>query len=266
MEVGRSLEKGYFQTMTRNHKHHLRIGAVLLIAGMSLPASAQFDTYFDTDGETIGVVENLAAVGFNTLDPITVFANNGTHVGDSLLVRNNSTLRRSGGSVGGSVVSFNNSVIHLADGTIGNDIEADAGSVLHFYGGNVADDAIAFGTLNIYGGSIGQDLEVRGGGVANLYGGQIADVLFPQGEGVINIFGSDLLLTEVRLLPGGGREFLLTGTLRDGTSLNNTVLFFRGGQLVLNNVPEPGSIALLGGICTVGAGVLLRSRRRKSSF
>jgi hypothetical protein len=253
-------EKGYFSNM----KCHFLSGSVaLLMSTLALPACAQFETFFDTDGETIGVVENLAAVGFNTLDPITVFANSGTNVGNSLLVRNNSTLRMSGGTVGESVVSFNNSVIHLTGGDIGKHIEADPGGTVHVYGGNVVEDAIAFGTLNIYGGAIGEDLTVHAGGVANLYGGQIANVLFPQGTGVINVFGTDLLLTEVRQLPLGGREFLLTGTLRDGTSLNNTVLFFRGGQVVLNSVPEPGSVALLCGMGTVGGGLLFRRRRRK---
>jgi hypothetical protein len=239
----------------------LQTGALLLLATLALPAQAQFVTYFDTNGETIGIVEQIAAVGFNTLDPITVFANDSTDVGYSILARNNSTLRMSGGTVTQSVVAFDNSLIHITGGNIGTDIEADDSGVIHFSGGSVAEDAIAFGTLNLYGGSIGEDLEVGDGGVANWFGGQVDGVLFPQLSGVIQVFGSNLLLTEVGPFPGA-QEFLLTGVLLDGTSLNNSVLFANGGQVVLNNVPEPGITALLAGAGIVGIGLFFRRRCR----
>ena len=83
----------------------------------------------------------------------------------------------------------------------------------------------------------------------------------------LNFFGSNITATYYFSIYQDYTEYLLTGVLSDGSTLNGNRLIIPYsplgdyGKLTITNIPEPGSVALLIGFTTVGAGVLRRKRR-----
>lgn len=179
-----------------------------------------------------------------------------------------------------SDTSFNvsdNSIGKISGGEIENDVEADGNAQIDIYGGIMHDDVEAFGagTINIYGGTVRDDVEAFGAGTINIYGGEVVEDVEAFANGVINIFGGDLNTDPVSELHSGlaseqngmitlyGWDFAvngsgvvegpiallsgtISGTLQDGNGFSTIFVQQTPGNIRVEVVPEPSSIALLG--------------------
>ena len=158
-----------------------------------------------------------------------------------------------GANISGSIYSYNNSVVNMS-----------GGAVSAFYTNDTS-------TFNLTGGAIRSGIFVYDSNTVNLYGGSIGGNLLIFHAGAINFFGTGF--SSVLLTPDDGSgfsDYTISGILSDGTVLTQSPLFISngdGGAFTFNavggaSVPEPGSLALLVGMVTVGAGVLRRNRRK----
>lgn len=236
--------------------------AVFVPALMSIApfAHAQTYTYFPnnatinyaiTADETIvGYASGNFTNGFQVPSSPTVNLVGGGDIGRYLSAFNSSTVNVSGGKVFFSLFAYDTATINMSGGTTG-----------------VGLFAYNTGVINLSGGSIGGTLGTRNNGVINLSGGSVAFELSARNNGVINIFGTNLTSRLIDPNSGGGFSSLynVSGTLLDGNVLTNKALYVQNGtsaRFTLNNVPEPGFLALL--ISVIPGTMLLRRRRRKS--
>jgi hypothetical protein len=140
-------------------------------------------------------------------------------------------------------------------------------------GGLIRNNLEAFGnsTVNVSGGSIAGDLTSYDSSIVEVTGGSIVDDLFAWNNGTIYIYGTDFKvdgqdinygdsLRDYGTYYGAHSEWLrgiVTGTLQDGSSLNND-FFVRvehpNASIIV--IPEPVTLLLL----ALGA-VMLRKRR-----
>ena len=140
----------------------------------------------------------------------------------------------------------------VSGGSVSGYLDADNSSIVNMSSGSVGSSLVAFdsSTINLSGGSVGNTLQAGN-------------------SGTINLFGTGQTTTLVNANNSGYSQYSLSGTLSDGTVLVNKTLYVQNGtgaRFTLNNaaaVPEPGSVALLPGLTTVGANLLRKRRVRK---
>ena len=221
------------------------------------------------------------------------------------IVYNNSMVNVSGGFFGGGLVAYNNSAVNLSAGFIHDTFIAYDSSAVNVSGGsidsglitendttanisggsiftlytynratvNISGGAISGGlnaannsTVNVSGGAIVDGLSGLDSSIVNIRGGNFSNGLFVLDNSTFNFFGAGLTapLTDANFGPYSA--YALSGTLTDGTVINQQLLVQNGtaARFFLNPsaVPEPGSIALLVSMTAVGAGVLRRKRRK----
>lgn len=241
----------------------------------------------------------LTALGFTAVTPApaAVIFNNGgvntlnSNVGMNVVVRDSSggdptTLNVVAGAslgAGGDLDVEDSSIVVMTDGTV-NDVldtrdsamatvtggvigrgQATDSSTILIDGGQVNFDLSTFGGghVALMSGTVGGSLSVGGSGATGSWsGGTVAGSIFGIFEGVLTVFGSGF---EIDGLPVGFGPITvdtgtLTGTLADGTAINNTFFTVPNsepipGQIILAPVPEPASLTMLG---LVGLAVLRR--------
>lgn len=166
-----------------------------------------------------------------------------------LTVRDNATANIFGGTIESEVrllTGFGTSAtLNIFDGLIRGNVVPDAmGGILNIHGGRMGS---LFGlgggstVVNISGGSL-ELFRVDGTTTVHWSGGELRSKLGTfLNDSILNIYGHDLEMEE---LPNGKK--LLSGTLLDGTDLaNHFIATEDNAQIILHNVPEPSSLALL---------------------
>ena len=185
-----------------------------------------------------------------------------------------STLRVSGGTVGFSL-GFDSSEIHVTGGTVtelaGQGRLANvSGGMLGIVTANSNTDTMGgqLGSciVNLTGGTFMEEVNALNEGILNLYGGQILAPFLRSAEGgTLNIYGTGLSaqLTNPNA-PNGYSLYTLAGLLSDGSSLDGVQLRVRNdgvtyGHSTFNliTVPAPSAAA------TVALGGLMAARRRR---
>jgi len=153
-------------------------------------------------------------------------------------------MNMNGGVIDDSLYGWGLSLDMRGGAIIGN-VQSDFELVMDMRGGHIAGDVRGIEGLegSIVGGSIDGNLLARVGGTfdisGGLFGGGTGSSLWTLGGAqIFNVHGRDLVLT--------GTD--LTGFLLDGSVLNVDVSFLPSftGALNLYNVPEPGTLALIG--------------------
>lgn len=127
-------------------------------------------------------------------------------------------------------------------------------------------------SVNILGGTIGDNFGVYGTSTVNIYGGEFGSRLLVDSESVVNLFVRELSLggrpqdltvgVPVDITPNG--DYFLEATLSDGSSLiwrrssfSPNDIFITGSRLTVTLVPEPSTYILLSIV-----GLHLLSKRR----
>lgn len=208
-------------------------------------------------GETVG--------HFNTFDNAIGFFTGGI-VGDEVRTFGNSMMTVGSPKGMGGVIdieddleSDDNSRIDMYEGRVFDDVEARGTSEMNLFGGEYDEDIEAMdnSVINIFGGlyntGFGDPDDIEGGEIAaedsgtgvnaavvNVHGGTFVGALFDpdfkaEGNGTINIFGSDFAVNGV---PVGFGQLAaitgqLTGTLEDGSTLNNDFEQIGNGRIIL---------------------------------
>jgi hypothetical protein len=153
------------------------------------------------------------------------------------------TVNMSGGTIWGSL-SASDSVVNLSAGLITNIVDFSDCTV------NVSGGATGYvysfgkGNFTVTGGDL-SGLNIYGTSLFNIYGGSFSDGIRADNDSIVNLYGHDLALANP--VPDGpfATQYDLTGTLSDGTILAMQVFEEDNGQILLHEVPEPGSLALL---------------------
>ncbi len=103
--------------------------------------------------------------------------------------------------------------------------------------------------------------------ITNISGGRIAYGLTVNDNGILNLYGTDLMRS-FSGYSGGYAFYELSGLLKDGTNIGGNRLYVQEGsraRVNLVNVPAPNSLILMaGGLAPTG--VLLFHRRRKPRY
>ena len=253
------------------------------------PSNSTINYALSTDDGIVGYASGSFTNGFSIPSSPTVNVVAGGGISTILYSFNHSIVNVNGGNVGGALVSNDSSTINLNGGK-SNELGANDNSIVNISGGVIGNDGVfaqynstinvsggdidgSFGALDnsritLSGGKIGGSLVARNTSIVNIRGGRTGGALYAEGDSTLNLFGSNLAapLIDPQYIAYYSL-YSLSGTLEDGTLLNNQnllVLNGSGASFHLFNtaaVPEPGSLALLLGMATVSIGVL--SRRRK---
>ena len=119
-------------------------------------------------------------------------------------------------------------------------------------------------TVNLLtGGSIGMPLWAWDDSTVNVYGGSFGAELYALENTRLTIIGSGFNFDYGDYgSPDSLANEILTGTLLDGTAINNQVWILHSGTVTLAAVPEPSSFAVFG---SAACGLILVRRRRTGS-
>ncbi len=206
-----------------------------------------------------------------------------------------STMNMSGGTVAALPYVYESSTVNISGGTVNGVVNCHGNSTVNITGGSASDVSVYVyqsGTANVSGGSLknlfgsqdsivnitgGTFLGVAGGITVNVYGGTfIPDDDIPAfasfwvfGEtsdgrgGVLNFFGTDLVLTQTASDLGGVERYLISGTLQDGSVLSDASIHLftvpagrPQPRIVLHNIPDPVALPAV-----LGLGALMGRRR-----
>ncbi|MGA2324531.1 MAG: PEP-CTERM sorting domain-containing protein [Sedimentisphaerales bacterium] len=239
------------------------LAAVLVMAIMNVVSEAKiYSVYFD-DGQTHSLNDNTYQGIGVWLDKNT-FNDPGTHLElldgaktGYILPFNKSTITINGGSVDGGNVSIDthgDNIITVNGGTLKGDIAANNNSRIYANGGTFYDDIYAYDN---------GIAEVRGGLISGIYG------VF--GSGKIYLYGSnfsingqdlnygDSLRDYVSLSPTYPEYYIgtITGTLQNGSAVNNDFWIWASTDADIIVVPEPCTLLLLG----IGAAIVRKRHR-----
>jgi HYR domain-containing protein len=202
--------------------------AALLALGIVAPAQAT--TYFEINTDTT-IDSSATSLNYDvvivTSGTVTIKA--GGSISGNVDVHGTSTINLEGGSISGSVSVDNLGIINVEGGSIGGGLAAEAGSTVNVSSGSIGSLLYAWNssTVNVSGGSIGGGLAADERGTMNISGGSFRS-LYAALDSKIIVSGSCLSLT-------GG---VLTGTLKDGTKLNNVPATTDGrAKIVLDTAP-----------------------------
>lgn len=261
-------------------------GALALMT--ALPAGAQI-TLIDSPATINSPIVGNVRIGSINPDPFTVKMVDGGVVTGVLSTRNQSSLLMQGGRVENQLQSRHQSILTMSGGFVGNPNLSNSGlafaldsSTFNFKGGVVQNQlqALNNATLNWSGGTVGGAGIAMNNSVINFSGGhftgdytlQMYDTstitmrggglpyIFAFGQNLLNFYGSGLTSTML-----ADNAYQVTGTLLDGKPLDLIVATDVGVpadfRIVLNNVPEPGAVTLLGSMLP-GAWLLRRRRFR----
>ena len=212
---------------------------------------------FNDPGTHINLVNNGAVGSLYAYKEASIEMSGGS-VGFNVTSRGNSTVNVSGGAIGYHLISQGNGIVNLTNGSVGSGLQAWNNSIINMSGGIIGDRVgaweealitISGGTINngftlhkdafIY--LVGTDFEVNGNPL--VAGDKLSD------------FGTRIANSEHDYFTG-----TITGTLLDGSSLNNDFMIFNleysAGIGDIFVIPEPGTLVLFG----LG-GLLLRKKR-----
>lgn len=264
-------------------------------SGIASAAYAQTYIFFPNNatinytvfGETvIGYANNTDYKNKKNGSSPTINIKNGSGF-DSVLTYNHSITNVSGGTIPGGLIaqdfsqgaitggSFsllatdNSSKFTINGGSFFNGIYAYNTSSITFRGGS-SNNLTAFNisAINVQGGSVNY-VQIFDNSLMNITGGVINSFLAYQNS-TLNLYGAGMSATLINAQSNVGgiitSQYVLSGTLSDGSDLTGKQLFIQNNtspRVFLHNaaVPEPGSLALLFGMGTVGVCVLRKRRR-----
>jgi len=174
--------------------------------------------------------------------------------------RDSSTITMTGGYVSTFVDSFDSAEVTISGGEVRYSSSAQDSSSFHVSGGYLGyglwtEEGARF---EMSGGYV-DDLATYGTSTATVRGGFLYGTLVANESSIIEILGSGFALDGTPVgsgsLPASGG--VLTGTLEEGDSINNSVYMNDEGSVVI--VPEPGATTLgLASILAIGGVVRLR--------
>ena len=191
----------------------------------------------------------------------TVTMTGGNVIDAGIAVHNAATLNMSGGGIwGGGLNALDQSTINISGGYASGAGVGENATMNISNNANV-NGVYSYGTLNIYGGTIGQ-LGSDGSAVTNIYGGTIGDNGLAAGassifnlrggditsyicagySATINVFGFDLVKTDTGGTYGYGQ---VTGFWQDNTPFTIN-LRYEATYSAINLIPEPATLLLLG--------------------
>ncbi len=166
-----------------------------------------------------------------------------------------STVNISGGSVQGSIRATDYSTVYISGGSV-NQFYATEPTVLSYISGGSVSKFVAWGNINISGGTLGEIW--ANGGALNISGGTLSNLEAINGSVILN--GIDFVLGPGLSLNGNQVQGLglLSGEWSDGTPWMVDI-----GENDANatiTIPEPATISLLG----LGLAATILSSRRRS--
>jgi len=211
----------------------MRATIFMLVVTLTTASSAPGATvFFDDDGTHSIDDATFSAVAIDVRSMTTV------NVVDPALIGNDNGFL--------SINATENGVVNISGGTtVGGMVQALQNAVVTITGGNLGENDDGVSLRALFGGRI------------DVFGGTFSGTFFEAGLGQFNVFGTGLSIT----------DGILTGTLTDGTPLNNPV----SGNIVLNDIsviPEPSSLVLLAcgalSMMTLGIGRAKRDQSEKS--
>ena len=179
------------------------------------------------------------------------------------------------GVIGGDIKAYKNSTVIINGGTIGERIVGGGDTKVEIQSGVIHGYVYAGGTglVDINGGSINGKLEANANGTIKVTGGSIGGIFEVWHDGVIELYGNSFRVGGVNLSVGdslrdfGTLELLgfgdpfytgtITGTLSDGSALNNyfQISDWEDGDIVI--VPEPATLMLF--ITGLGAMIIRKA-------
>ncbi|MEE8451214.1 MAG: PEP-CTERM sorting domain-containing protein [Thermoguttaceae bacterium] len=255
----------------------LVVAVVLAGVGKARAVVIDYDTTIDyTINGPVEITE-----GSNPNPPTTVEIVEPADLQDGISVYDSSIVNIRGGTIHSDedmgLSTADDSTVNIYDGILTSEVDMEIGgsSTLNIYGGTVEDEVQAadFATVNIYGGYV-DDLDGADSSLLNIFGGEVHTPNV-SGLSVLNVFGGNI---DSLLALDSGRVYLygidfnypygaipdasgiLTGTLKNGDPINAPFEILFDASIVLA-VPEPSTLALLS-IGAVGLlGYTLRRRR-----
>jgi hypothetical protein len=222
---------------------------LLLGWGSVAPASALVTISSDTKIKTT-INDSINVVGTAHL---TIAA--GASIAGNVFAYDSSAVTVTGGSIGGALRGFGSSTLSVSGGSIGFPtafLSTDFSSTATVYGGSIHFlVAAGSGPANVYGGSF-DAIYSQENSTINVYGGS-SGTMQPQQTSTINLFGCNLLLANPGVNQYGLPTYDLTGTLQDGTVLDEVVSTF-GGSFQLHESSCSSTVQWSGVLPPINAG------------
>ena len=169
-----------------------------------------------------------------------------TAVGDSVYAFDTTTVNLlTNGLIGGHLKAYEDSMVNVSGGSIGVDLLAFNKSRMNVSDGSIGDDMLAYddSTVTVSGGTIGDYLASYSNSIITVSGGSIGAGLVARNNSTLTIIGSGFNFDYGDYIDGSVLDLqFLTGSLADGTALNNQVWIYDAATVTLQQViPEPST-------------------------